>query len=208
MLALGETMASIYDVKPTFQRLLQPALRALRRLGVTPNGLTLAAVAGSVLVGAWLGAGRGADLSLLVLPAWLLLRMALNALDGMMARQYEMQSPVGAVLNELGDVVSDAVLYLPLALRLDSERAGFVFVLGAVLTELCGILSQALGAGRRYDGPMGKSDRAFVVGLGCIVLVAWPEGQSFAALVFYVLAGLTVLTCIQRLRPATRGGEA
>ncbi len=40
--------------------------------------------------------------------------MALNAIDGMLAREHAMQTPLGAMLNELGDVVSDAALYLPL----------------------------------------------------------------------------------------------
>jgi CDP-diacylglycerol--glycerol-3-phosphate 3-phosphatidyltransferase len=33
--------------------------------------------------------------------------MALNAIDGMLAREHDMQSPLGAMLNELGDVLSD-----------------------------------------------------------------------------------------------------
>jgi len=36
--------------------------------------------------------------------------MALNAIDGMLAREHHMQSKLGAILNELGDVVSDTVL--------------------------------------------------------------------------------------------------
>ena len=42
--------------------------------------------------------------------------MALNALDGMLAREFNQKSRLGAVLNELGDVVSDTALYLPIAL--------------------------------------------------------------------------------------------
>ena len=52
---------------------------------------------------------------LLLLPVWMLVRMALNALDGMMAREMEMATAAGAVLNEVGDVLSDLVLYVPLA---------------------------------------------------------------------------------------------
>ena len=49
------------------------------------------------------------------LPPVLLARMALNAVDGMLAREHAMQSALGAILNELGDVLSDTALYLPLA---------------------------------------------------------------------------------------------
>ena len=43
------------------------------------------------------------------------LRMAFNAIDGMLAREFGQQSALGAFLNELTDVVSDAALYLPFA---------------------------------------------------------------------------------------------
>ena len=44
---------------------------------------------------------------LLLLPAVLFLRMALNAIDGMLAREHNQKSALGAILNELGDVFSD-----------------------------------------------------------------------------------------------------
>ena len=40
---------------------------------------------------------------------------------------------------------------------------GAVIVL-AVICEFAGVLGPTVGASRRYDGPMGKSDRAFVFG--------------------------------------------
>ena len=51
---------------------------------------------------------------LLLVPIGLLIRMALNALDGMMARTYNMQSKLGEVLNEIGDVISDLFIFIPL----------------------------------------------------------------------------------------------
>lgn len=49
-------------------------------------------------------------------PVVLLLCMALNALDGMLAQKRQIQSRLSAVLNELGDVLADTFLYLPLVL--------------------------------------------------------------------------------------------
>jgi CDP-diacylglycerol---glycerol-3-phosphate 3-phosphatidyltransferase len=93
------------------------------------------------------------------------LRMALNAVDGMLAREHNQKSRLGAVLNELCDVLSDAALYLPLALVAGFDPALIVvIVLLATVSEMTGVLMQTLGASRRYDGPMGKSDRAFVFG--------------------------------------------
>ena len=38
--------------------------------------------------------------------------MALNAIDGMLAREFNQKSRLGGYLNEITDVVSDGALYL------------------------------------------------------------------------------------------------
>ena len=197
-------MATVYDLKPKFQGLLRPLLRPLRAAGLTPNGLTLLALALSGLAGFAVARRAGDDPRwLLVLPAWLFLRMALNALDGMMAREMAMTTALGGFLNEAGDVVSDACLYLPLALvSSPSAPAAVAFVLGAALTELCGVTARALGASRRYDGPMGKSDRAFWVGALALATFLWPQvGRAWPA-VLWALAVLTAATCAVRVARA------
>ena len=159
-------MASIYELKPAFQGLLRPMTRRLAAAGMTANMVTLLAALVSVGAGAAIAWRRGAQGSLLLLPAVLFARMALNAVDGMLAREHGQKSKLGALLNELGDVVSDSALYLPLALVPGFSPPLMVgIVLLAALSELAGVLGQTIGASRRYDGPMGKSDRAFVFGL-------------------------------------------
>jgi CDP-diacylglycerol--glycerol-3-phosphate 3-phosphatidyltransferase len=190
---------SVYDLKPRFQALLRPAMRTLARAGVKPNAVTSAALLGSVAVGGVVAAGE-ARWTLALLPAWLFVRMALNALDGMMARELGQATQLGAVLNEVGDVVADLALYLPFALRAPVAALPVVlFTAGAVLTEFCGVLGQALGGTRRYDGPMGKSDRALVVGAYALALAFHAPAAAAAPWLFDALAALALLTCWNRL---------
>jgi CDP-diacylglycerol--glycerol-3-phosphate 3-phosphatidyltransferase len=108
---------------------------------------------------------------LFLVPVALFVRMALNAIDGMLAREHGMQSALGGILNELGDVISDVALYAPFAtLAGVSPHAVGAVVLLAVLSEMTGVVAVQVGASRRYDGPMGKSDRAFVFGLLAVIL--------------------------------------
>ena len=195
-------MPSVYDLKPRFQALLRPLISRLAAAGWTANTVTVAALVGSFGVGALLLAWRS-RWALLAIPVWLLLRMALNAIDGMMARELGMASRLGAVLNEGGDVLSDLALYLPLAVIAPPAVWPVVgFAVGAVLTELAGVLAQALGDRRRYEGPMGKSDRAFWVGAIALASALWPElGRAWPYL-FGAAAALTLLTCWNRLRAA------
>ena len=195
-------MASVYDLKPKFQALLRPLLRGLRAVGFSPNGLTLLALAGSFAMGAWLWLWPGRA-ALIAVPVWLFIRMALNALDGMMAREMQMASRLGAILNETGDVLADAAIYLPFA-WVAAPLAGSLFVLGALFTEFCGLLSQTLGAGRSYRGPLGKSDRAFLAGALALLALWRPETTAYWPGIFAVAAALELLTGINRIIPALR----
>lgn len=202
-------MASIYDLKPAFQGLLRPLTRALARGGATPNHVTVAALALSGAVGALIAWRPDARWPLLVLPGALFVRMALNALDGMMAREQAMASRLGAVLNELGDVVSDAALYLPLALVPGVRPALLVpVVVLSVIAEMTGVVAIQIGARRRYDGPMGKSDRAFVFGgLALALGLGLPAGRWVDGLLGLVLL-LLVLTIWNRARRALGEGDS
>ncbi len=192
---------TIYDLKPSFQKVLKPVLLALHQSKVSPNQITLAALLGSCAVGAMcLLAVKNSDW-LLVLPVWLFVRMALNALDGMLARDFNLKSSAGQILNESGDVVSDCVLYLPLAMVNSAALWPIVlFVFGSMLTEFLGVLGQAMGASRHYQGPMGKSDRAFLVGALVLITFFFPHWMNYWGLIFLIAFGLSLLTCFNRVK--------
>jgi CDP-diacylglycerol--glycerol-3-phosphate 3-phosphatidyltransferase len=186
-------MPSVYDLKPKFQSLLRPLSDALVAAGVTANAVTIFAMLLSVASGAAIYRFHSFRI-LLILPIVLFLRMALNAIDGMMAREHNQKTALGAILNELGDVFADAALYLPLALvPFFSPILVIGVVLLAILSEMTGVVGVQIGASRRYDGPMGKSDRAFIFGtLGLLLGLNLPIGP----VVFPVLAVMLILLCV------------
>ncbi len=198
-------MATIYQLKPAFQNLLRPITVRLARGGVTANQVTLAAAVVSVALGATLCVWPEGRPLFLLLPVWLFIRMALNAIDGMLAREHGQASKLGLYLNELSDLVSDAALALPFVFVPPFEApAVLAFIFAALLAEVAGMLGQATGIGRNYAGPFGKSDRAFVLGLlGAIVgigitLPAW------MALVFPLGVVLSLATLANRISKGIR----
>jgi CDP-diacylglycerol--glycerol-3-phosphate 3-phosphatidyltransferase len=196
-------MASIYDLKPRFAALLRPIAARLAAGGVTANAVTLAAMLGSILVGIILAIWPDCLRLWLILPLFLFLRMAANAIDGILAREFAMKSRLGAILNEVGDVVSDAALYLPFALLAGVNGLWVVLaVIVAIVGEMTGVLGQVIGASRRYDGPMGKSDRAAVFGIiGFLVGLGLPFGSWINwAMVAVTLLG--IVTLLNRARRA------
>ncbi len=191
---------SLYTLKPHFQNLLRPLVRRLHARGITANQVTLAACAVSVLLGVLLCTAADAAWLFWLLPLWLLLRMALNAMDGMLAREFGQQSALGGYLNEITDVVADAALCLPFAfvVPFDGLQIGLVIWLSA-LTELAGVLGQAHGNGRRYDGPLGKSDRALLFGgLGLWYALAGSL-PVWLSVLMWVLIGLLIATILRRI---------
>lgn len=199
-------MVTVYALKPAFQRSLSPVLERLDQAGITANQVTAAAVVVSAVTGiaVLLGASLGVpELALLVGPASLL-RMALCALDGMLARIHGGGTRTGAVLNEMGDVVSDVMMYLPMAwLAGDAWWTVVLFVACGLLAETAGILAQAVGGTRAFQGPMGKSDRAAWSVPGTVLLAT---GAPFAGVYFLGLAVMGCWTTWGRCRAAVGAG--
>lgn len=195
---------SIYQLKPQFQRLLQPLMRALVRWRVSPNQITVATMLLSIAYGAALAWQPHRAGLWLGLPAFLLLRMALNAIDGMLANATGQKTRLGTLLNELCDQVSDVALYLPFMLAAGLAPALVLLaVIGGLLAEFAGVIALAVGAARRFDGPMGKSDRAFWLGL-LGLLVGFDSAAPLLHAVPALVAVLSVWTVVNRLKQALR----
>lgn len=194
---------TLYDIKPRFQSLLRPLVKRLWEKGVTANQVTLAATLLSVICGAILAWFARPEL-FIVLPFFLFFRMALNAIDGMLAREFNQKTSLGAILNETGDLISDAALYLAFAMLPGVSPALVVAtVLLAWLTEFCGVIVQTLNGQRDYKGPMGKSDRALLFGAWGLVISLWSAAIPWSNALFWLVAVLLVWTCINRCRSAT-----
>ncbi|MDH1009179.1 CDP-alcohol phosphatidyltransferase family protein [Pseudomonas nicosulfuronedens] len=194
-------MISVYQLKSRFQNLLRPLVTRLYERGVTANQVTLAACGLSLLVALTVALLAGHAWIFLLIPLWMFLRMALNAMDGMLAREFGQQSKLGAYLNELTDVIADSALYLPFALLPGVMPALVVLVvLLAVISEYAGVLGVMVGASRRYDGPMGKSDRALCFGVFGAGVASGLLPLSWLDPLLVLLALLLVLTIVNRVR--------
>ncbi|PKH22448.1 hypothetical protein CIG19_13870 [Enterobacterales bacterium CwR94] len=195
---------TIYSIKPRFQALLRPLLKTFYHAGITANHITLSALFLSVATGTVLFIFPE-PAGFLILPFVLFIRMALNAIDGLLAREFNQQSRLGALLNEVGDVVSDVFLYLPFALLIGSSPALVVaVVMLAILTEFLGVLGQTLNGQRDYSGPMGKSDRAAVFGLWAVIIFFWPQMLAYSNVVWILMLLLLLWTSFNRARAALR----
>ncbi len=176
---------SIYNLKSQFQNLLRPISDGLVKQGYTANQVTVSAIVLSGVT-AYIVAYPADSLQdekkrYYILPVSLFIRMAMNAIDGMMAKEHGQASQLGAVLNETGDMVSDSMLIASLYPSLNKDLNLFphannsgrplllyhnhAIMALSLTTEITAITSQLLTNERANHGPLGKSDRAFVMGL-------------------------------------------
>ena len=197
---------SIYQLKPAFQKLLNAPVQLLKRHRVSPNQVTLAALVLSLIYGVLLWRWPEQKLLWAALPIVLLVRMALNAIDGLLARAAAQQTRFGALLNELSDQAADAALYLPFAYAAGLYPELVVLtVLLASLTEFTGVAALTVGSPRGFSGPMGKSDRAFAFAILALAVAAGAPAALGNA-VLGSIACLLIWTVRNRVKLALLSG--
>lgn len=198
-------MISIYNIKPQFQKILTPILVFLHNKNVTANQITIVACVLSLIIGILFWFSDYCSWFLLALPIGLLIRMALNALDGMMARKYNQTSKLGEMLNEVGDVVSDVFVFFPLLkFQPESFYLVVIFIILSVINEFAGVMGIVISGKRRYEGPMGKSDRAFLLGWYGFLGLFSIHINNYSSYIFSVIIVLLLISTFTRMRKALK----
>jgi len=170
-------------------------------MGVSANQITLSSILLSLLIGIAFWYASYNKLLFLALPIGLFIRMALNALDGMMARIYNQQTKKGEVLNELGDVISDIFIFFPLLIYEKSIiYLIIIFICLSIINEFSGILGKVISGQRQYDGPMGKSDRAFVIGVYGILSFFSINLSDYSFWIFVIINLLIITSTFFRIK--------
>ena len=143
----------VRELKPTFEKLTEPLVLLLQRLGATPNfitflGLLLVALGSIVLY-----------LGYTLLSFFLLLLGALSdAIDGALARRLGKSSSFGAFLDSLLDRVSDALPFIAIALSSEDKVLSVVSLL-AMLFSFTVSYARARAEGLGYELKVGLFER-------------------------------------------------
>jgi len=186
-------MSGIYALKPWFVTRLRSLEDILVARRVSPNALTFSAVATSALAGAVLVAGEGAPMLWLAILPLGIVRLALNALDGSVARRTNRATGLGTALNEIGDRACDLVLFAPLVALCPPWLVVTALAL-MTLTSTAGVIAQAVTGRRDTHGPMGKADRVLLLGLAALIAASTGSTGPFVAALVVVVAGCVITT--------------
>lgn len=168
-----------------------PIARAVGRLGVHPNTLTVIGMLLQVGVAVVFGLGY------VKLGGWLLLIVApIDALDGALARALGKQSRFGAFLDSTLDRIADAVLILGLTTHYLSQEMYVLVTLllislvAAMMVSYIRARAEALGFSCKV-GVLTRMER--------ILLIAVLSALGLPFPMAWALAALSVFTVVQRI---------
>lgn len=187
---------------------------------LTPNQISVGSVlfaaagAAALIVSAFTENDAARAILLAAAAACIPLRLLLNMLDGMLAVEKGMSSPVGDVYNELPDRIADVLFIAAAGIAtaglITAGGIDFGIILGftaailAVLTAYIRSLGAALGTGNFFDGPLAKPHRMWLLMIGCLAAVAeswlpWTPGWVLVVTLALIVLG-SLFTCMRRLR--------
>lgn len=201
-------MAKIFRVsaRTALSSVVEPIARALLRVGITPNTVTVAGTVG-VLVGAFFAASGHLLIALVLVVVFALT----DFLDGTMARMKGGSTRFGAFLDSSMDRVADAGIFGSLVYYLASEgdRWGMVAALlclgvGQIVSY---VKARAEGLGMTCNvGIAERPERLLSVGVGGLLTIIGLEWALPAAL--WILAALSVITVGQRIAHVYKQAQA
>jgi phosphatidylglycerophosphate synthase len=184
----------------------------LVKLKVTPNQVSVMSAvfsaAGSVVLIATvlLPMPQGIKALVFFLTAiFILLRLACNLLDGLMAVEYKQATRCGDLFNELPDRFSDSVLLIATGYAANSGEAGIFLGWLCALLALTTAYLRAFGAryssSQDYSGPMAKQQRMFSLMFGLTIagmqLVITGSHSALICTLTTIAIG-TAITCARR----------
>lgn len=194
----------LYQVKARFQKMV----RWVAGDWMTANQATIFGWIAMAATGAALYVGlTSAPWCLLLVLPLSIVRLVMNALDGMLARAQGTASAVGELLNEVSDVVGDTLSYGVLAFVPDVAPIPLmVFLIGIWASEFMGVMPRGLpGAKRRHESlGGGKPERGLWISLAAIWIYVHPSDIARLGDFLAFVSVLIALTCVARLRATIR----
>lgn len=188
--------------------------RLLLRAGFTPNGVSVAsmgfALAAAVCFYYAPLCGGGAAAALWVGAAFGIQgRLWCNLMDGMLAVEGGLKSPLGGVYNEVPDRIADILILVGAGLGAAhafpwAAHAGYAAALAAVTTAYIRAMGASLTGGvHDFRGPMAKPHRMALMTGACLAALVEQLSGRVAVTVAAALVAVAVLsafTCVRRLR--------
>ena len=185
-------------LRPVANLFLDPFVLSAKRVGLTPNGVSV--VAFLLAIGAGISFFQARPLWYLAGAVLVFLNGWLDLIDGALARELDVDSKAGDLLDHVLDRYADIVVVAGLAGGIGQYGLGFAAVTGVLLTSYLGTQIEAVGLEREYGGLLGRADRLALIALVGVIVPFYPSvaGVSLVTALLGFLAIVGHLTALQR----------
>lgn len=189
-----------YEFKSAFQSFLAPAKEFLIKHRIAPNTITLTSFVCMLILVIGMTNIKTRQAFLLVTPVFMLFKIACNALDGLVARETNQRTTLGAWLNESSDLATDVLVIAALFyLSLANNHVWLILLTLIMLIEFTGLAGQFKHNSRRHFGPYSKSDRAIYVSI--VALALWlPANTNVINSLVVIGIVLALISWLQQVR--------
>jgi len=143
----------VRELKPTFERLIEPLVDLLNKLGTTPNLITILGLLLVAIGSLFLYLGQN-----FISFIFLLLGALCDAIDGSLARRLVKNSPFGAFFDSLMDRVSDALPFIAISLSSEDKVLSLFSMLAMVFSYTVSY-ARARAEGLGYELKVGAFER-------------------------------------------------
>lgn len=183
--------------RPQVQGIMQPVVNLMRKIGVTPNGLSIASFFVSALAGLAYYAG-GVVLGTVMVA----FNAVFDALDGALARDLGIAGRRGDFLDHVIDRYADIFIITGIFAGGAAPWPIGVFALtGVLMSSYLGTQAQAVGVGRFYGGILGRADRLVLIIIAGVLTVLIPGeiyGLNYLGWLLVIFGILGHYTALQR----------
>lgn len=189
-------------------RALDPFVGAARTAGLSPNGVSVIAFVLALAAGGVYAVATREPLLYLAGAVLVFLNGWLDLVDGALAREMDVASSAGDLLDHVLDRYADIVIIVGLAAGVGQWAIGIAAVTGVLMTSYLGTQAQAVGLDRVYGGLLGRADRLALVGVvtGVAAFVQPPLPElSLVGWLLVVFAVVGHVTAVQRFYHAMHG---
>jgi archaetidylinositol phosphate synthase len=187
--------------RPVADRALGPFVSVAKRLGVSPDGVSVVAFALAAAAGGVFYLAGDRPLLYAVGAVLVFANGGLDLVDGALARELDVASSGGDLLDHVLDRYADIVMLVGLAAGVGRYDLGLAAVTGVLMTSYLGTQAQAVDLDRVYGGLLGRADRLALIGIvGAVAAVLTQpfQGLTVVGWLLVVFAVVGHLTALQR----------
>lgn len=196
--------------RPLADRMIEPLVAGAKRVGLTPNGVSILALVAAGASGVTFYLAGDQQLLYLVGAFLVFVNGVLDLVDGGLARELETASPAGDLLDHVLDRYADILIIAGLAAGMAEYALGFAAVTGVLMTSYLGTQAQAVDLDRVYGGVLGRADRLALTGFVTAVAAFFSGTTAGLTVVGWLLVIFAVVghvTALQRFYYAMRDLE-